>query len=500
MSLDPSRTPVIVGIGQSIERDEIVSPAEMAERAARAAFDDAPGLAKTVQRLTMVGVLFSHAGRTPATDVANRLDLAGVSVETTTTGGNTPQWLVTRAAKEITEGKLESTLIVGAESTRSQRASGQASGGLFQSDMGRGAAGVDSDPMVGAPDDDFMGAAEMNGGLMMPSAMYPVFESAIAAAAGRSFAEQRAFLGELYAKFTEVASRHPYAWFRDVLTANDIAVPSASNRMIADPYTKRMNAFPNVDQGSALLVTSLAVAQEAELAGRCVFVWSGADTAEVRHPAARPELGRSPAIAAAAKRSFEAAGVGVDDISAFDFYSCFPSAVEAGAEAVGLALDDPRGLTITGGLSYFGGPGNNYVGHSIATMVDLLRGESGIGLITGLGGFITKHSVGIYGSEPPPQGFQAGDTTADQKAIDASALTVATSGEGPALVEGATITYDKDGVSPTGAPVVARLDDGTRVVAVADAALASELAAAGRNLVGERVQISPATPPTYRLA
>lgn len=497
MSIDPSRTPVIVGIGQSIERDEIVSPADLASRAARAAFDDAPGLSKTVQRLTMVGVLFSHAGRTPATDVANQLDLAGVSVETTTTGGNTPQWLVTRAAKEIAEGKLESTLIVGAEATRSQRASGKASGGLFQSDMGPGSTGEDRDPIVGSPDDDFMGAAEMNGGLMMPSAMYPVFESAIAAAAGRSFAEQRAFIGRLYAKFSEVASRHPYAWFKEVLSADDIANPSASNRMIAEPYTKRMNAFPNVDQGSALLVTSLAVAQEAELAGRCVFIWSGADTAEVRHPAARPELGRSPAIAAAAKRSFEAANISVDDVSAFDFYSCFPSAVEAGAEAVGLALDDSRGLTVTGGLSYFGGPGNNYVGHSIATMVDRLRGEAGIGLITGLGGFITKHSVGIYGSEPPPHGFKAGDTTSDQKAIDASALNVATTGEGTALVEGATITYDKDGETPTGAPVIARLDDGTRVVAVAEPELLNKMP--GRNLVGERVTVSSSTPPVYRL-
>ena len=112
-------------------------------------------------------------------------------------------------------------------------------------------------------------------------------------------------------------------------------------------------------------------------------------------------------------------------MSAFDFYCCFPSAVEMAADAVGIALDDPRGLTVTGGLPYFGGPGNNYMTHGIATMAENLRGTGGLGLCSSPGGFMTKHGVTVLGATPPPDGFRRGDTGADQAMIDARALTVA---------------------------------------------------------------------------
>lgn len=495
MALDPTRIPVIVSVGQSIEREAIVSPVDLVERAAVAALDEAPGLSKTIERVTMVGVIFSKAGAGPAKEIVSRLGLSAVP-ESTTAGGNTPQWLVTRAARDISEGKLTATLITGAEAARSQRASGKSGSGLFQGDRPDGESPGESDVMISAGDEDFLGAAEMNARLFLPTHVYPLFESAIASAAGRSFTEQRSFLGTLLARFTEVASKHPYAWFPQQASAEELSTITEKNRLTAEPYTKRMNAFPNVDQGSAILVTSLAAAQEAGLADRCVFIWSGANTAEVRHPAARPELGVSPAIAAAARRAFEAGGVGINDITAIDLYSCFPSAVEVAATAIGIEMDDPRGLTITGGLPYFGGPGNNYVGHSIATMVTLLRERPGLGLVSGLGGFITKHAIGIYGNEPPPQGFRQGDTTEDQAKIDATALPVATEAEGIAIVEGSTVIPAADG-SVERAPVFARLDDGRRVVADAEPSLLPDLA--GQCLVGEKIHVTGG-PPVYRMA
>lgn len=499
MALDPARTPVIAAVGQSIERDEIVTPVDLVERAATSVLDQAPGLAKGLDQVTMVGVIFSKAGKNPASAIADRLGLPdSVTCESTSAGGNTPQWLVTRAAEAIAAGKLSSALITGAEASRSQRASGQTDGSLFQGDGptdGTADPGGRTDVMVHAGDEDFLGPGEMNARLFLPTHIYPLFESAIAAAAGRTFAEQRVFLGKFLARFTEVAAQHPYAWFPKAATAEELSTVTPSNRLTAEPYTKRMNAFPNVDQGSALLVTSLAAAREAGLDDQAIFIWSGAGTAEVRHPAARPELGKSPAIAAAALRAREAAGVAVEDIALFDFYSCFPCAVEVGAEAVGIEIDDPRGLTVTGGLPYFGGPGNNYVGHSIATMVERLRSTPGIGMVTALGGYITKHAVGIYSAEPPPLGFKKGDTTADQAAIDASALVVATEADGEATVVGATIIPNDDG-SVKAAPIIASLDDGRRVVAVADESILTDLS--GRNLVGERVKVSGGPPPVYR--
>jgi acetyl-CoA C-acetyltransferase len=220
---------------------------------------------------------------------------------------------------------------------------------------------------------------------------------------------------------------------------------------------------------------------------RAVFIWSGADAVDVRFPTARPDPGRSPAIAAAGRAALTAASaaagpgtaVGIDDIEVLDIYSCFPSAVELATEALGIAPGDSRGLTVTGGLPYFGGPGNNYTTHGIAEVTGALRdgpGRSGaggapvrLGLATGLGWFITKHALGVYGSAPPPGGFRRGDTAAAQSRIDATAVDVALGVDAatPATVVAATVVRDNEGAA-TGAPLIARLPDG-RHMAVAPA-------------------------------
>jgi acetyl-CoA C-acetyltransferase len=347
---------------------------------------------------------------------------------------------------------------------------------------------------------------------MAPVHVYPLFESVVAARAGHRAGQHRQAIGNLFAPFTEVAARHPMAWFPQARSAAEIATPTADNRIVSEPYTKLMTAFLGSDQGAALVVCSLAAAREAGVEDRAVFVWSGAEAVDVRFPTARPDPGRSPAIAAAGRALFEAASTSIDDVALIDLYSCFPSAVELGADALGLATDDARGLTVTGGLPYFGGPGNNYTTHSIATLTDLLRegGAMGsgsartptLGLATGLGWFITKHALGLYGTTPPPGGFQRGDTSADQVAIDASAKDVALElGEpSPATVVAATVTRDHDGAA-TGAPVIARLLDGRHVAAapadtdVISAASDTDVSA----MVGSRIAVE-GSPPRYRLA
>ena len=121
MALDPSRTPVLVGIGQSIEREAITTAVELAARAAEAALEDAPGLREKIQRLSLVAVSFSPVSLTPATEIVDALGLGDIAREATTPGGNSPQWLVNRACEQIVAGELETTIIVGAEATRSMR-------------------------------------------------------------------------------------------------------------------------------------------------------------------------------------------------------------------------------------------------------------------------------------------------------------------------------------------------------------------------------------------
>jgi len=488
---DPARTPVLVGLGQSIERRGLVTVVDLTERAARAAFADAPGLSSRIDRVTTVAAIFSPCGKAPSTELASRLGLSGVRCETTTAGGNTPQWLVTRAAAEIAAGTLRATLVVGAEATRSMRAANPDADFLAAS---RASGSEATEPVVGPSMHGVLTGAEVAAGLMRPAEVYPVFDSALAAAANRSPAEHRKYLGLLLAPFTRVAAGNPYAWFRDALVPADISEPSESNRLTAEPYTKRMNSFPNVDQGSALLLTSLQLAREAGLTGQCVFPWAGATNTDVA-PAARRELGDSPAIRAAASALFSALGLGIDDVDRIDLYSCFPSAVEIGAKAIGLATDDARGLTVTGGMPFFGGPGNNYSSHAIVSLAMHLRESRGLGYVAANGGFLSKHSLGIYGSEPPPGGFRSLDTAREQAEIDAAALPVATEAWGDATVVGGTVVYGRDG-SVAAAPVIATLDDGRRVVAMAEPALLSSLS--GRSLVGSRVSVA-GSPPVYKL-
>jgi acetyl-CoA C-acetyltransferase len=492
MPIDPARIPVIVSAGQSIERSEPVDAVEMAVRAARAALDGAPGLAHRIGRLTMVAVSFSPVGKTPASEVARRLGLAGLACETTTPGGNTPQWLVNRAAAEIAAGQLEATLIVGGEATRSMLAADPSAS--FLGVATRGLDDLSADPVVGPSADSMLGPAELAARLRAPAEVYPLFESALAHAAGRDFAQQRAFLGPLMARFSEVAARNPYAWFPRARSAAEISEVTPDNRLTAEPYTKRMNSFPNVDLGCALLVCSLEAARRARLEERCLYIWSGATNAELP-PAARPGLGDSPALRAAARAALDAAGVQAEQLTHIDVYSCFPSAVEVAADALGVSLDDPRGLTLTGGLPFAGGPGNNYTSHAIATLFERLRGSEGIGAITGNSGYLSKHSIGIYATRPPRAGFRLADTASAQTRLEAAALPVTADAgaRAPATVEAATIVYARDG-SPAAAPAVVRLADGRRAIAHADPAALKDLG--GHSLVGGRVQVL-GSPPVY---
>lgn len=496
---------MVVASGQAIERHDLVSPVDLMERACEGALADATGLRGAIDRLSVVNVM-TRTGPAPASELARRIGVDAPVREVTTIGGNSPQWLVNRASSDIARGRLSVTLIAGAEAIRSSRA--RRTAGLPPD---RGTTDLAPDPVVG-DDGPGVGPAESAIGLLLPVHVYPMLESVLASRAGHDSRGHRQDLGRLLAPLTAVAAEHPFAWFRLRREATEIATPSPDNRIVSEPYTKLMAAFLGSDQGAALLVCSLAAARRAGVADRAVFVWAGAEAVDVRFPASRPDLGRSPALAAAGRALFEAASaaagpaatVGVDDLEWLDVYSCFPSAVEMAAAALGITRDGRRGLTVTGGLPYFGGPGNNYTTHAIATMTDHLRqgAPGGLGMATGVGWFVTKHALGLYGSTPPPGGFRRGDTAAAQSRIDDSAVATALEVDEatPAVVLATTVARDHEG-RPTDAPLIARLPDGRQMaLAPADDEVVAAMGALDApGLVGGAVVVQPG-PPRYRLA
>lgn len=491
MATPDDRLPVIVAASQVIERDAVVSALDLANRAADAALAHVPALRARIDQVSFVNSI-SEVGPRPASDLARRLGLSPRRTEVTTIGGNSPQSLVNRAAQAVAAGELDAVLVAGAEAQRSARAGPPRAAAVDDAPSREPA--TSPDPVVGDPRPG-VGAAEMHAGLLAPVHVYALFESAIAARAGRSPAEQRVVLGELMAPFTEVAAKHPTAWFAEARTPAELSQPGEDNRLVSEPYTKRLCALLQVDQSAAVVLTSLGAARAARCEDRAVFVCAGAEANDVWFPTARPDPGRSPALAVASAAALTAARSDVDDMSCFDVYSCFPCAVEIAADALGLDTRDPRGLTVTGGLPYFGGPGNNYSLHAIATMTDHLREQGGLGLLNALGWYATKHAVGIYGASPPPAGWQLGDTASAQREIDASAADIAPEFSGRATVVASTVAYDPAG-AVTAAPVIARIEDGRQIAASAEAAELPSLA--GGSLVGSTVHVS-GSPPRYRV-
>lgn len=461
-----ARTPVVVGVGEVTHRgNDFVDPIDLAVEAARRAVKDAGRpVERRIDTVATPGILVIPRDN-PASRIAEAMHISPARRISCPVGGNTPQYLVEVLGGEIREGRADVVLVVGAESGHSARKL-------------QGRALLDSPPPPRSGDESLgdarpgLSQAELSVGLSWPHEVYPIFESAIAARHGRDFDAQREWLGTLMAPFTAEAARHPeQAWFPRARSATELSEVTAENRMVCLPYPKLLNSIMSVDMAAAFILMAAEVADELGVArDRWVFPWSAATCNDVYFPVERPDLSRSSGIEVAARKALNAGRLTIDDIRWFDLYSCFPSAIEMAAEALDLDPLDDRGLTVTGGLPYHGGPGNNYVSHSIVEMVRRCRRDpTDVGLVTGLGWYSTKHSVGLWSATPPPTGWRLLDTTVEQAQIDSSRLGVAGVDEatGCATVDGYTVVYDRDG-QPRWTPIIAHLSDGQRVVARSD--------------------------------
>ena len=253
--------------------------------------------------------------------------------------------------------------------------------------------------------------------LILPSFMYPLFETSLRASDGRSPEEHLRYMGKSFERLSRIASQNPFAWSRRLLTAAEIATPTPDNRYIGYPYTKCMNANINVDQSAALILTTEDSARSLGISeDKWVYPTGGADLNDIWHVTRRPCLHESPAIRNASRIALEQADITLDEIDKFDLYSCFPAAFEIARREIGILEGDPRDLSVTGGLSFFGGPGNNYSMHAIATVVDLIRKDRSLkAMVTANGWYLTKHSVGIYAGSPSAHPWEDRDDSPLQR-------------------------------------------------------------------------------------
>jgi len=299
-----------------------------------------------------------------------------------------------------------------------------------------------------------------------PSVTYPMFENALRSHYDLSLDQHRRKMGDLYQRFNAVAAKNPLSWFPTERSSEDISTVSESNRYVGFPYTKFLNSIIQVNMGAAVILTSLAKARELGVEEeRMVYLHGCADANDIWSVSERVNYHSSPAVRTMGQKALTMAGKGIEEMDFFDIYSCFPSAVQIACDELGLAHDDARGLTITGGLPYFGGPGNNYVMHSIATMMDVLRINRGkFGLLNANGWFITKHSLGIYSTTPLTREWQREDPADYQQAIlDQQHPPFTQTPSGKASIEAYTVVHGRKGVER--ALIIGLLDDGTRFIA-----------------------------------
>jgi acetyl-CoA C-acetyltransferase len=393
-------------------------PVELMARALEQAAADcgAPGAGrKLLERADTMRILppLAWGYSNPALLVAERLGISPPETALASIGGNGPQSIASRTALEISEGKLDVALIAGAEclGTRVSARRDPDHPVLAWTAQPAGT----PEPLILDEERDPVTALERSACLDRPVRVFPLFANALRFASGRSIEDDAVFVSEMWARFSDVAARNPYAWSPIARTAEEIREVGPSNRMVAFPYPKLEIANDRVDQGAAFILCSLQSARDAGVPeDHMVFPVSGSDANDHWFLTHRMDLHSSPAIRLASARALGLADMGIDDIPHLDIYSCFPCAVQIAASEIGLPVDDPnRPLTLTGGLGFAGGPGNNYVSHAIATLATTLRGSGGTGLVTGLGWYSTKHSIGIWSSSPPTGGFCYENVQAD---------------------------------------------------------------------------------------
>jgi acetyl-CoA C-acetyltransferase len=495
---DWTRVPVVVGAGQVINRDvdptRAPDPFELMTDAATTALRSGGlipvgkhGPGGAVTHCWMVHSLSLRHGD-PAAELARRLGANDAETRCSGMGGSIPQWLVNRAAGLVVEGRRPVVLIAGAEALATKRRAR--------------AAGVELDwprapgfPETWPPIEPDIGVhpVERDNGLSQATTMYALVETALAHGYGAGPDRHADQVGELMAGLNAVAAENPYSWFPTRRDANELTTVTEQNRMVSFPYPKYLNAVMDVDMGAAVVVTDAATARAAGLAPDAVAYLRGwSDAHDVWYLSQRPDLARAPALAACAAGALAQAGVTVDDIDAFDLYSCFPSSVEVARDALGVGAADPRSLTLTGGLPYHGGPGSNYVTHAVANALDRVRHAGGHVLVHGNGYYLTKHAIGVYSAQPPAAVPSPDPTLQDR--LDGSSPTVeidpAPTGRG--TVAAYTVGYDRDGGRGAAVAMVDLAPGVTgprRTVAVGDPDLTDALV--GGDGVGTVVDVSP---------
>lgn len=451
---------VIVGIGEVADRPAdlaaAIDPAGLMAAALRLAERDAGvSIITALDRLDIVNEI-SWPYPDPLAEVRHRIGRPEVAARYHPVGGQTPLHAIHEAALAIQASEATVAAVVGGEaedSVRHARRSGQP---LPWPPMDH-----EHRPIRGG---DHQNAVARALELTSPVNVYPLYENATRAAWGQRIDEADAESAAVWARNAQVARRRPTAWIQRPVSTADILSPQQSNRLIAWPYRKLMVANPIVNQGAAIVITSLAYARKAGIADdRLVYVHGGSAADEPRDILARRTYSTSAAMEAVLSDVTLLAPSVVDTV---ELYSCFPCVPKMARRLLGLPADHTT--SVAGGLTFFGAPLNNYMTHAAVAMVERIRAGTPFGMLYGQGEYVTKHHALLLGRAQPDEPLRQDYRHIElERALTEAAPTLNQRYRGPVQLETYTILYDRDeqvrhGIAiartPTNARVAARID------------------------------------------
>lgn len=470
-------TPIIIGVGQASERVgepnyEALSYMDLGGRALAAAIGNAGAtgdLASEIDTLAAIRAFeMSRPGKEPPFGgpdnipgaLAKRVNAQPARLILSPTGGQTNQQYVGEFATDIAAGDSQCAVIVGSEvisTALALAAKGE------KPDWSEQIGGEFEDRGFGL--DGMMEMQLFAHGATGAIPLYAIAENARRAKLGKSLNEYRHDIGELFEPFTKVAAANPHSAAPVERSAEELATVTDRNRIVAEPYTRMTVARDQVNQAAAIIIASAGLARKLGVPEeRWVHIHSVTAATELML-SARPDLSGNPASIASVEAALDRSGKGIDDMQFLDFYSCFAIPVFNQCDHFGLAVDDPRGLTLTGGLPFFGGAGNNYSAHAICEAVERVRGNRGSYALVGAnGGWMSKYATGIYSTEPAD--WSANDRFEKLPMAD-NGVPCSDAPFDSATVESYTINYSKTG---SDAVFIGRNSAGVRVCGNADLA------------------------------
>ncbi|HVT20305.1 MAG TPA: acetyl-CoA synthetase [Mycobacteriales bacterium] len=473
-----SRDLCIVGVAQHTVRPPGPAPEPLMswEQVARAAADDA-GVPDLLASLDSIQVVYCQTWPydDPAGRLAERLGANPGHKLYSGIGGTVPQILVSQTAAAMQRGELDTALIVGAEALATKKAlkrAGEKPAWSFRENP--------PSPFPWTPPP----AVELAHEVFQAWETFPLWDTARRARNGSDLASYDREMAAVMATMTPTAAANPHAWTPAALTVEQVQTPSRDNRYVGWPYTKHEVSVMDVDMAAALLLTTAEKADALGIpADRRVYLASSSYAEDPAGVAERSDMSASAAMRITGRTALDAAGVDLSDITCFDLYSCFPSSLTLACDALGLDPLDPRGLTVTGGLPFAGGPGSGYMVHGIATAVERLRADGGSAFVTGVGMHMQKHIAAVYRSEP---GWA--ETPDVQAEVDAAQprRPLIDSYDGNATVAAYTVAHDREG--PQSALLVLDVPEGRTLARVHTPELLAD--AESRELVGAEVKVS----------